>query len=46
MELLLLVVVFAGLATAQHEPHTAYNRQVIVHLFEWKWGDIAQECER
>ena len=21
------------------------NRQVIVHLFEWKWTDIANECE-
>lgn len=21
------------------------NRQVIVHLFEWKWPDIANECE-
>ncbi|KAL7644676.1 UNVERIFIED_CONTAM: hypothetical protein RMT77_004217 [Armadillidium vulgare] len=22
------------------------NKQVIVHLFEWKWEDIALECER
>ncbi|XP_055383826.1 alpha-amylase 1-like [Condylostylus longicornis] len=23
-----------------------YNRSGIVHLFEWKWDDIALECER
>lgn len=22
------------------------ERTVIVHLFEWKWNDIADECER
>uniref|UniRef100_A0A914YR32 Alpha-amylase n=1 Tax=Panagrolaimus superbus TaxID=310955 RepID=A0A914YR32_9BILA len=24
---------------------TLPDRQTIVHLFEWKWGDIAKECE-
>ncbi|XP_012940242.1 protein mesh [Aplysia californica] len=28
-----------------HDPHCE-GRQVIVHLFEWKWTDVAQECER
>ncbi|RUS76635.1 hypothetical protein EGW08_015611 [Elysia chlorotica] len=28
-----------------HDPHCG-GRQVIVHLFEWKWTDIAAECER
>lgn len=22
------------------------GKTVIVHLFEWKWNDIAAECER
>ena len=22
------------------------GKQVMVHLFEWKWTDIAAECER
>lgn len=29
----------------QFDPHFFDNRQGIVHLFEWKWLDIAQECE-
>jgi len=28
------------------DPLTANGRSVMVHLFEWKWGDIAAECER
>ncbi|XP_052722542.1 alpha-amylase-like [Crassostrea angulata] len=27
------------------DPHCK-NKQVIVHLFEWKWSDVADECER
>ncbi|XP_039956551.1 alpha-amylase-related protein-like isoform X1 [Bactrocera tryoni] len=30
---------------AQHEPHWWAERNTIVHLFEWKWTDIARECE-
>lgn len=30
---------------ANHDPHFMNNRQGIVHLFEWKWLDIAKECE-
>ncbi|VDN60120.1 unnamed protein product [Dracunculus medinensis] len=26
-------------------PNTLSNKQIIVHLFEWKWLDIAKECE-
>uniref|UniRef100_A0A0M3IH18 Aamy domain-containing protein n=1 Tax=Ascaris lumbricoides TaxID=6252 RepID=A0A0M3IH18_ASCLU len=26
-------------------PQTLPNRQTMVHLFEWKWPDIAKECE-
>lgn len=32
-------------AKAQYEPHCD-NKRVIVQLFEWKWIDIADECER
>jgi len=31
---------------AQHEQNMWSGRSVIVHLFEWKWNDIADECER
>jgi len=27
------------------DPHTWLNRTVMVHLFEWKYSDIANECE-
>lgn len=27
-------------------PNFVPGRSVIVHLFEWKWKDIALECER
>lgn len=42
---LTLVCLLAGLAVAQHNPHWWGNRNTIVHLFEWKWADIAKECE-
>ena len=47
MQLLLwLIAVLCGSSFAQWDPNTEYDRQVIVHLFEWKWTDIALECER
>ncbi|CAH1257173.1 AMY2A [Branchiostoma lanceolatum] len=44
----IVILLLAGLssALAQHAPNTADNRQAIVHLFEWRWTDIAAECER
>lgn len=33
------------LALAQHNPNFYPNRSGIVHLFEWKFEDIARECE-
>ncbi|CAF1653786.1 unnamed protein product, partial [Didymodactylos carnosus] len=27
-------------------PNSVDGRHVAVHLFEWKWTDIAAECER
>ncbi|XP_071521195.1 pancreatic alpha-amylase 2a5-like isoform X2 [Panulirus ornatus] len=40
----LLVTLLAASALAQWDPHVT-NGQVIVHLFEWRWSDIASECE-
>lgn len=45
-----LITVLGGLASissafGQFDPHFIGNRQGIVHLFEWKWLDIAKECE-
>jgi len=31
---------------AQKDPNTVQGRSAIVHLFEWKFSDIAEECER
>lgn len=30
----------------QYNPHLKHRRTAIVHLFEWRWADIAAECER
>ncbi|XP_009581490.1 PREDICTED: pancreatic alpha-amylase-like, partial [Fulmarus glacialis] len=40
---LLLIV---GVCWAQYNPNTLSGRTSIVHLFEWRWADIALECER
>lgn len=47
MKLLAAVLVVCGsvLASAYQDPHWWRGRSVIVHLHEWKWSDIAQECE-
>ena len=37
----------AGVGHASnHASNCEGNRRAIVHLFEWKWTDIAAECER
>lgn len=41
----LIIAVVTGIE-CQHDPHYSKNRSVIVHLFEWKWADIANECEQ
>uniref|UniRef100_A0AAY4ALB3 alpha-amylase n=1 Tax=Denticeps clupeoides TaxID=299321 RepID=A0AAY4ALB3_9TELE len=43
---LLVLAALLGLSLAQHNPHTKEGRTSIVHLFEWRWEDIAAECER
>ncbi|KAL7850848.1 hypothetical protein AOLI_G00212040, partial [Acnodon oligacanthus] len=43
---LLILAALLGLSSAQFDPHMKYGRTSIVHLFEWRWADIAAECER
>lgn len=42
----LTLFALAAVATASFK-NTNYwdNHDVMVHLFEWKWDDIADECE-
>ncbi|NWS98905.1 AMY1 amylase, partial [Mionectes macconnelli] len=35
-----------GFCWGQYNPHTFSKRTSIVHLFEWRWEDVALECER
>ncbi|XP_036334214.1 alpha-amylase A-like [Rhagoletis pomonella] len=41
----LLLTLLSLNANAQFDPHYVPGRTTMVHLFEWKWGDIATECE-
>ncbi|XP_053962080.1 alpha-amylase-related protein isoform X1 [Anastrepha ludens] len=43
---LLLLTLTGSSIDAQHAPHWWDNRNSIIHLFEWKWADIAKECEQ
>ncbi|KAF8384810.1 hypothetical protein PRIPAC_73952 [Pristionchus pacificus] len=46
-----LVVTSLAVATSAGDPYefddcnTLFDRQTMVHLFEWKWEDVAKECE-
>ncbi|XP_069361424.1 alpha-amylase 2-like isoform X2 [Maniola hyperantus] len=40
------ILALATVISAYKNPYYAPNRTVNVHLFEWKWDDIADECER
>ncbi|GAB1288038.1 Alpha-amylase 1 [Apodemus speciosus] len=42
----LLLLSLVAFCWAQYDPHTYYGRSAFVHLFEWRWVDIAKECER
>ncbi|KAA0203928.1 hypothetical protein HAZT_HAZT003498 [Hyalella azteca] len=39
-----LLLLCVAAANAQWDSNSD-NGEVIVHLFEWKWADIAAECE-
>ncbi|XP_073813894.1 amylase related [Musca autumnalis] len=45
LALLVVALSAAPMASGQHNPHWWSGRNTIVHLFEWKWNDIARECE-
>lgn len=47
MKAFILCCCLLGLTAAQFSPNCADSRygEVLVHLFEWKWDDIAKECE-
>ncbi|XP_057664203.1 alpha-amylase-like [Diorhabda carinulata] len=38
-------IISINYALGQFDPHFTGNKNVIVNLFEWKWSDIAKECE-
>ncbi|XP_023318806.1 alpha-amylase-related protein-like [Trichogramma pretiosum] len=45
--LLCIIVSFNVLSIgATKNPHYVGHRTTMVHLFEWKWNDIANECEK
>lgn len=46
LPILLIFVSIASLGNGQHDPHFVDDRTTLVHLFEWRWEDIALECER
>ncbi|KAB0790566.1 hypothetical protein PPYR_15038 [Photinus pyralis] len=41
-----ILLVTTHRSLTQKNPHWWSDRNTIVHLFEWKWSDIADECER
>lgn len=43
---ILFSCLFVNILYAQKDPNSTPNRNTAVHLFEWKWKDIAEECER
>ncbi|PNF32627.1 Alpha-amylase 1 [Cryptotermes secundus] len=46
MLLCCVLVALLCAARGQKDPNVASDRSAIVHLFEWKFDDIAAECER
>ena len=42
----IVLAVLFGCALAQWEPNFQPGRAGIVHLFEWNWDTIADECEQ
>jgi alpha-amylase len=43
---LFFVIAVVDLVNGQFNPNQLPDTGGIVHLFEWKWKDIAAECER
>jgi hypothetical protein len=45
MKVLAILAVAMVAVNAQWDLNTVPGHSVMVHLFEWKWADIANECE-
>lgn len=45
MKMIFILVAVITVVNGQFDPHQLPDRSTIVHLFEWKWDDIAAECE-
>jgi len=45
MVVLLIVSVTLINVESYKNPNVIHGRSVMVNLFEWKWSDIAKECE-
>lgn len=43
--MLVCALTILSAVVAQKEPHYVSGHDGMVHLFEWKWPDIAAECE-
>lgn len=43
---IILTFAFVTITLSQKDQNFEPGRKGIVHLFEWKWSDIALECER
>lgn len=43
--ILFVLFIWNNAECSHHEPNMESGRTTIVHLFEWKWNDIARECE-
>lgn len=41
----LAIFALSNISYAQKNPNYAAGKSTIVHLFEWKFSDIAAECE-
>lgn len=39
------LLALASVVHGQYDLHAWPDRSAIVHLFEWKWDDVARECE-
>ncbi|KAK2575071.1 hypothetical protein KPH14_008807 [Odynerus spinipes] len=40
-----VLAVLFSVSAAYKDPHYVKGHDTMVHLFEWKWNDIAKECE-
>lgn len=45
-KILLSFIAAISIVNGQFNTNQWSNRNTIVHLFEWKWDDIANECEK